>query len=91
MVDTSQEMGSNLSGEHAARRRHLRERLQQGAALAETLTGLGRSDAVERITSAGFYAEVIEPDMEWLTLDLYFERVRIFVDDEGLVTQAEAG
>ena len=84
-------MGIHLSGEHEARRRQLRERLQEGAALAETLIGLGRFDAVERVTTAGFHAEVIEPDMEWLTLDLYFERVRIFVDDEGLVTQAEAG
>jgi len=71
-------------------RRHVQQRLKVGAALAETLTGMTRSEAVERVAAAGFHPQVITPDVEAITADLRFDRVLIFVDAEGLVTRANA-
>jgi hypothetical protein len=74
-----------------ATHRRLRERHQQGGELAATLVGLTREEAVDRIDAAGFFAQVITPDVDALTMDLRFERIRVHVDDDGTVTKASAG
>jgi hypothetical protein len=71
-------------------RRRLQQRHKEGAALAEALTGMSRSEAVESVTAAGFHPEVITPDVEAITADLRFDRVLIFVDAEDLVIRATA-
>jgi hypothetical protein len=71
--------------------RQLQQRRREGAALAETLTGMSRSEAAERVTAAGFHPQVITLDLEAITADLRVDRVRIFVDTEGRVIRAHAG
>jgi hypothetical protein len=71
-------------------RRYMQQRLKEGAALAETLAGMSRSEAVQSVTAAGFHPQVITPDVEAITADLRFDRVLIFVDAEGLVIRANA-
>lgn len=80
-----------MAGEPRDLQREIREALQPGAVLAETLQGLSRSEAVERVTAAGFRAVVVPPDAQAMTADLRLDRVRVYVDAEGLVTRASAG
>jgi Potato inhibitor I family len=68
----------------------MQQRHKEGVALAKTLTGLSRSEAVERVTAAGLHPQVVTPEVEAITADLRFDRVFIFVDSEGLVTRASA-
>lgn len=69
----------------------LEARLIEGRALARTLIGLSQAEAVERLRAEGFHPQVIGPTQETLTMDLRFERVRIWVDEDEQVIRAHAG
>jgi hypothetical protein len=77
--------------EYARRRRRLEELHRRGTALAGTLTGLPRDEAVEHVKDAGLHPQVVDPGVTALTMDLRYDRVRIFLGADGAVTRAEAG
>lgn len=72
-------------------KRRLEARLAEGRALAPTLVGLSKAAAVERLCAGGFQPEVIRPAQKALTMDLRFERVRLWVDEDDQVIRAHAG
>ena len=59
--------------------------------LAPTLVGLAEPDAVRRVSEAGLQPQVVPPDVTALTMDFRSNRIRLFVDDSGRVTRAQAG
>jgi hypothetical protein len=72
-------------------KRRLEARLAEGQALASTLVGLSQAEAVERLRAAGFHPQIIPPTHTALTMDLRFERVRVWVDGDDQVIRAHAG
>jgi hypothetical protein len=72
-------------------KRRLEARLAEGRALAPTLVGLSQAEAVEHLRAEGFHPQVIFPTQKALTMDLRFERVRIWVDGDDQVIRAHAG
>ena len=61
------------------------------AAFAPSLVGLGSDDAVRRATEAGFDPQVVPPGVTAVTMDFRPLRIRLYVDDAGLVTHVTAG
>jgi len=61
------------------------------AALAPSLVGLPEADAVRRAVEAGFDPQVVPRDVTALTMDFRPLRIRLFLDDAGLVRRATAG
>ena len=80
-----------MSDDPGERHRRMQERHREGIALAKTLTGLSRTEAVDRVIAADLDPVVITPDVKVVTADLQFTRVRIFVDDDDVVRDAVAG
>ena len=66
-------------------------RLAEGHKFAPSLVGIDCDDAIERATERGFQVQVILPTDEAITADLGANRIRIFVDDNGVVDRARAG
>jgi hypothetical protein len=66
-------------------------RLAEGHEFAPSLLGLDCDDAIERATERGFLVQVIPPTAEAITADLRANRIRIFLDDDGVVARARAG
>lgn len=72
-------------------KRRLEARLAEGQALAATLVGLSQAEAVERLRAEGFHPQVVPPTQSALTMDLRFERVRVWVDRDDQVIRVHAG
>ncbi len=68
----------------------LSRRLREGNALAETLPGLTVAEASDRVEDQGFVAQVIPPGY-LVTADLALHRIRLAVDESGVVTRAWCG
>ena len=68
----------------------LNQRLRQGNAIAATLVGLTAADASYRVEEKGFVPQVIPPG-HLATADLAPHRIRLAVDESGVVTRAWAG
>lgn len=66
------------------------ERLREGAAIAATLVGLTAAEASDRVTQQGFFPQVVPPGSV-VTADLASDRIRLAVDESGVVTRAWAG
>ncbi len=68
----------------------LNQRLRAGNAIAATLVGLTAGEATDRVEDSGFVPQVIPPG-RMVTADLAPHRIRLVVDDSGVVTRAWAG
>jgi hypothetical protein len=67
-------------------------RLIEGNELAESLVGLDVTEAVQLATERGFEPRLIPHTVEAVTADLRLDRIRLFLDDTGVVVQrASAG
>jgi hypothetical protein len=67
-------------------------RLRAAQEFAPSLIGLNGREAKELAVRAGYYrSQVITPDVEAITADLDSLRIRLFVDDLGVVVRASAG
>lgn len=64
--------------------------LSEGSSLAESLVGLTGDEAAMRCRAAGFDPSVVSPGVP-VTLDLRVRRVRLFVDENGIVTRGHGG
>jgi hypothetical protein len=59
---------------------------------APSLIGLDGREAKDLAVREGYYrSQVVTPDVEALTLDLDSLRIRLIVDDLGVVVRASAG
>jgi hypothetical protein len=70
------------------------DRIQPGseaALLAPSLVGLSEDDAVRRVSDGGFDPVVVPPGVTAVTMDFRPRRIRLFLDDSGLVTRATGG
>src|SRR5262245_5075022 len=63
----------------------------EAAALAGTLAGLPRDDAVAKVTNGGFVADVVPPGITAVTMDFRPRRIRLFLDEDGRVRRATGG
>jgi len=68
----------------------LDQRLSAGNAIAATLVGLTAAEASERVEESGFVPQVIPPG-RLVTADVAPHRIRLVVDESGVVTRAWAG
>jgi hypothetical protein len=68
----------------------LAQRLRAGNAIAATLVGLTAAEASERVEESGFVPQVIPPG-RLVTADVAPHRIRLVVDESGVVTRAWAG
>jgi hypothetical protein len=66
-------------------------RRAEGSALAESLIGLQREQAVSRAMDRGFDPEVISHTEHRITMDLSHNRIRLFLDKDDKVVRAWAG
>jgi Potato inhibitor I family len=66
-------------------------RLAQGHEFAPSLVGLDRNEAIERGIERNFQIQAVTPTAEAITADLSSNRIRIFLDDKGVVVRAQAG
>jgi len=66
-------------------------RLEEGRTFAPTLVGLECDAAVERVTERGFDPQVVPHTAEAVTADLGANRIRLFLDEQGMVVRATAG
>jgi hypothetical protein len=65
---------------------------ESGAELqVSALVGLTEADAVRRTREAGLDPQVVPPGVTALTMDFRARRVRLFLDDSGVVERATAG
>jgi hypothetical protein len=69
---------------------HLEQRLREGNAIAATLVGLTADEASDRVQDQGFVPQVIPPG-HLVTADLAPHRIRLAVDESGVVTRAWGG
>jgi hypothetical protein len=67
------------------------DRQAKGQALAPTLVGLDGEEAVRRATEQGFEAQVVPHTVEAVTADLNHNRLRLFLNENGIVVRAHAG
>ena len=65
-------------------------RFREGTAIAATLIGLTAADASERIEGKGYVPNVIPPGYA-VTADLAYHRIRVVIDESGVVTRAWCG
>lgn len=68
----------------------LKQRLREGNAVAATLVGLTADEASDRVRDQGFVPQVIPPG-HLVTADLAPHRIRLAVDESGVVTRAWGG
>ena len=68
----------------------LAQRLRAGNAIAATLVGLTADEASDRVQDQGFVPQVIPPG-HLVTADLAPHRIRLAVDESGVVTRAWGG
>ncbi len=68
----------------------LHQRLRDGNALAATLVGLTADEASDRVKARGFAPQVIPPG-HLVTADLAPHRIRLAVDESGVVIRAWGG
>ena len=68
----------------------LNQRLRAGNAIAATLVGLTADEASDRVEDEGFVPQVIPPGY-LVTADLAPHRIRLVVDESGVVTRAWGG
>jgi hypothetical protein len=68
----------------------LDQRLRAGNAIGATLVGLTAAEASERVEASGFVPQVIPPG-RLVTADVAPHRIRLVVDESGVVTRAWAG
>ena len=61
------------------------------SALAESLVGLQREQAVSRTMDRGFEPQVIPHTADAITMDLRHNRIRLCLDENDRVVQAWAG
>lgn len=67
-------------------------RMRAAHKFAPSLIGLDGREAKDLAVREGYYrSQVVTPDVEALTLDLDSYRIRLFVDDLGVVIRASAG
>jgi hypothetical protein len=66
------------------------ELMQEGAAFASTLVGVNLAHATASAEQRGFEVQIV-PSSGELTFDLNPKRMRLQVDDAGVVTWAHAG
>lgn len=66
-------------------------RLKRGSEFAPSLIGLERDAAVQAVRAQGYQPKVVPTSVEGVTADLDSRRIRLFVDENGLVVQASAG
>ena len=67
-------------------------RLRAAQEFAPSLVGLDGREAKDLALRQGYHrTQVITPDVEAVTLDLDSLRIRLFVDDRGVVVRASAG
>jgi hypothetical protein len=71
--------------------RDFMDRLAEGRALASSLVGLGRDAAVERAAERGFRTQAVSSSATVVTTELAPNRIRLFVDADGVVVRARAG
>jgi hypothetical protein len=68
----------------------LSQRLREGNAIAATLPGLTVAEASDLVEDQGFVAQVTPPGY-LVTADLALHRIRLAVDESGVVTRAWCG
>ena len=68
----------------------LNQRVREGNAIAATLVGLTADEASDRVKGQGFVPQVIPPG-RLVTADLARHRIRLVVDESGVVTRAWRG
>jgi hypothetical protein len=68
----------------------LHQRLREGNAIAATMVGLTADEASDRVKDKGFAPQVIPPG-SLVTADLDPDRIRLAVDESGVVTRAWGG
>jgi hypothetical protein len=74
------------------RRQERDSRLAEGELLARAVVGRSEKSALRRARKDGFEVEVLSASGSgWLTSDLGFNRIRLYVDEKGLVVKASAG
>ncbi|QIK65427.1 hypothetical protein G7072_02905 [Nocardioides sp. HDW12B] len=71
--------------------RRLSETLRAGSVLGDELIGLPGDVAFDRAVEAGFSPELVDPDVEAITADMRPKRLRLFLDETGVVRAAEPG
>jgi hypothetical protein len=70
----------------------LEARLRAAREFAPSLIGLDGREAKDQAVREGYRrSQVITPDVEALTLDLDSLRIRLFVNDLGIVVRVSAG
>jgi Potato inhibitor I family len=78
------------SGASEERLRADRARLREGNAIAATLIGLTAAEASDQIEKEGYVPNVIPPGYV-VTADLAPHRIRLVIDESGVVTRAWGG
>lgn len=71
--------------------RDFEAQLAEGHEFAPSLVGLDRDAAIERATEHGYRIQVVPPTAEAITADLSANRIRLFLDEDGVVARARAG
>jgi hypothetical protein len=66
------------------------QRLRDANAIAATVVGLTAAEASDRVEDQGFVPQVIPPGA-LVTADLVAHRIRLAVDEAGVVTRAWGG
>jgi len=67
-------------------------RLRAAQEFARSLTGLDGREASDLAVRQGYHrTQVMTPDVETVTMDLDSLRIRLFVDDRGVVVRGSAG
>jgi hypothetical protein len=70
----------------------LAARLRAADEYASTLVGLDGREAKDAAVRSGYHrSQVVTPDVDALTADLDPFRIRLFVDEQGVVVRAKAG
>jgi hypothetical protein len=68
-----------------------RERQSEGQSFASSLIGLDGKEAAYRARERGFEPQVVPHDVDAVTADFSLNRLRIFLDTQGMVVRAHAG
>jgi hypothetical protein len=66
----------------------INERLRAGAELASELVGLPGEVAFERAAQVGFDPQLVGPEVEALTADMKPDRIRLCLNEDGVVQEA---
>jgi hypothetical protein len=66
-------------------------RLRAGADLGSELVGVAGEVAFERAAEAGFDPQLVGPEVRAITADLRPDRVRLFLNEDGVVREVLPG